>query len=288
MNNNTIIKICEVIDINDTTDGERIKVKLMPEDSGKKISDIPYAFPLLPKHLHIKPKIGEAVLVILSNVSNGNSVRYYVGPIISQPQFLENDNFINSLSTYPGSFIEPDIAPSTIPESQGAFSKDDDIAIYGRKKSDIILTNNDVRVRCGHRHNDKSKKGGVIFNDVDSSFMLLKHNDNETIVNENEKYTSTATIVADKINLLGNNSKEPFKTNDKDYLINDDEMKKIIERAHQLPYGDVLVDFLKLFVRTFLTHVHPYPGLPPCQTADYLETSTYDLNKILSESVRIN
>ena len=59
-------------------------------------------------------------------------------------------------------------------------------------------------------------------------------------------------------------------------------------KAHQLPYGDVLVEFLKLFVRTFSSHVHPYPGLPPCQTTDYLETTSYDLDKILSESVRIN
>ena len=68
----------------------------------------------------------------------------------------------------------------------------------------------------------------------------------------------------------------------------EDSYQKIIDKAHQLPYGDILVEFLELFRRTFLNHVHPYPGLPPCQTEDYIQTSTYDLDKILSDSVRIN
>ena len=98
MNNNTIIKICPVIDIFDETDGERIKVRMSPEDDRKNDNELPYAFPLLPKLLHIKPKIGEAVLIILTDAGNGDSIRYYIGPIISQPQYMEKDNFgINSL-----------------------------------------------------------------------------------------------------------------------------------------------------------------------------------------------
>ena len=71
-------------------------------------------------------------------------------------------------------------------------------------------------------------------------------------------------------------------------LITDDEMQKIINKAHQLPYGDILVEFLDMFVKTFAAHTHPYPGLPPCQTMDYIETTSYDLKKILSDTVRIN
>ena len=67
-----------------------------------------------------------------------------------------------------------------------------------------------------------------------------------------------------------------------------DSIQKIINKAHQLPYGDILVEFLTLFVDAFAKHVHPYPGLPPCQTSEYLETTTYDLKKMLSDSVRIN
>lgn len=284
-NKGILIKICQVIEVYDETDGERIKVKLSPEDDRKSIDKIPYAFPLLPKLLHIKPKIGEFVLIILTETDNGHSNRYYIGPIISQPQFMEKDDFlINALSLYPDSYKEPDVAPSTNADSHGAFANDDDVAIYGRKKNDIILSNDDVRIRCGSR---LKNNGDIIFNRTDPAYILLRHTDNKN-GNKNNEYRSTATIVADKINLIGNQSKEPFKTNDKKDLIDNNEMQKIIDKAHKLPYGDILIEFLEMFVDAFAKHVHPYPGMPPCQTSEYLETITYDLKKILSESVSIN
>lgn len=288
MSKNAIIKICQVVDVFDDTDGERIKVRLSPEDDKKYNNELPYAFPLLPKLLHVKPKVGELVVVILTEVGNGHSVRYYIGPIISQPQYMENDNFyINTMSLYPGSIKLPSVAPSTNVESHGAMANNEDIAIYGRKKSDIILTNDDVRIRCGSRLKDNTQKGEIVFNRTDPAFIHLKHTDHNRGEGE-DTYRSTATIVADKINLIGNQSKDPFRTNDKKDLISDDVMQKIIEQAHKLPYGDILVDFLILFVKTFAEHTHPYPGLPPCQTSDYINTISYDLNQILSESVRIN
>lgn len=284
-NKGILIKICQVIEVYDETDGERIKVKLSPEDDRKSIDKIPYAFPLLPKLLHIKPKIGEFVLIILTETDNGHSNRYYIGPIISQPQFMEKDDFlINALSLYPDSYKEPDVAPSTNADSHGAFANDDDVAVYGRKKNDIILTDDDVRIRCGSRLKNNND---IVFNRTDPAYILLRHTDNKN-GNKNNEYRSTATIVADKINLIGNQSKEPFRTNDKKDLIDNNEMQKIIDKAHKLPYGDILVEFLEMFVDAFAKHVHPYPGMPPCQTSEYIETITYDLKKILSESVAIN
>ena len=288
MKNNAIVKICQVIDINDDNDGERIKVRLNPEDNRKTNSELPYAFPLLPKLLHIKPKVGEYVLIILTECGNGYSNRYYIGPIISQPQYMEKDDFLpNTLSLYPGALKEPDVAPSTNADSHGAFAEDNDIALYGRKKNEIILSNDDIKIRCGNRTKDLSAKGGIVFNRLDPTYIHLKHTDNKRGENDNT-YRSTATIVADKINLIGNQSKYTFKTNDKKDLITDNEMEKIIKEAYKLPYGEILVDFLKLFVKTFAEHVHPYPGLPPCATDDYVKTTTYDLAKILSDTVRIN
>lgn len=285
---NTIIKICQVIDIYDETDGDRIKVKLSPEDDRKSDDEIPYAFPLLPKLIHIKPKIGEYVLVFLTEINNGYSNRYYIGPIISQPQFMEQDDVLtNVTSLYPGSYKEPDVAPSTNADSHGALAENKDIALYGRKKNDIILTDDDIRLRCGNRLKDDSVKGNIVFNRSDPAYILLRHNDSKQGEKDDE-YRSTVNIVGDKINLIGNQSKEPFRTNDKKDLITNDEIQKIIDKAHQLPYGDILVEFLTLFVDAFAKHVHPYPGLPPCQTSEYLETTTYDLKKMLSDSVRIN
>lgn len=286
------IKICQVIDIYDETDGERIKVRLSPEDDKLTDDKIPYAYPLLPKLLHIKPKLGELVLIILTKPGDGYSNRYYVGPIISQPQYMEKDDyFVNAMSLYPGSYKEPDVAPSLNPDSHGSFANNDDIAIYGRKKNDIILTDDDVRIRCGSRLKDNASKGNIIFNRSDPAYIHLKHTDNKRGEKDKE-YRSTATVVADKINLIGHQSDTPFRVNNKEHLIDDNEMQKIIEMAHQLPYGDVLIDFLDLFIKTFLSHSHPYPNMPPNPvSSDGTSLTTlreYNLKQILSDTVRIN
>lgn len=287
-----ILKICQVYDTYDETDGERIKVRLSPEDD--KVSDdrIPYVYPLLPKLLHIKPKMGEYVLVILTEASNGYSNRYYIGPIISQPQFMDDETYgYRALSLYPNSVKVPDVAPSTNPDSDGTLAREKDVAIYGRKKNDIIISDDDIKIRSGSRMFDNNAKGRLVYNRLDPAFIQLKHTDSKNPIpgDEENTYRSTATIVADKINLISHQSNTPFRTTEgKHDLITDDEMQKILEKAHQLPYGDILVDFLKQFVHTFAVHTHPYPGLAPCGTSEFIETTTYDLDKILSESVRIN
>lgn len=286
MNKGVIIKICQVIDIYDDTDGERIKVKLSPEDDRKSINEIPYAFPLLPKLLHIKPKMGEFVLIILTKVSDGHSIRYYIGPIISQPQYMEReDNLISATSLYPGALKEPDVALSTNPDSQGALVKDNDIALYGRKKNDVILTEDDVRIRCGCRVKDEN--GDIVFNRADPSYILLRHSDTKT-GDKDEQYRSSATIVADKINFISHQSNTPFKTNNKNDLITNEELQNIIDKAHELPYGDILVDFLKMFINIFLNHFHAYPGETPRCKFDIKNLSEYNFDKMLSDSIRIN
>lgn len=288
MKQGAAIKICQVIDIYDETDGERIKVRLSPEDDKLTDDEIPYSYPLLPKLLHIKPKIGEFVLIILTEPGNGYSNRYYIGPIISQPQYMDKDDYINNaLSLYPGSYKEPDVAPSLNPESHGSLANDDDVAIYGRKKSDIILTDNDLRIRCGNRLKDTSSNGELVFNRTDPAYIHLKHTDNKR-GEKNKEYRSTATIVADKINLIGHQSNTPFRVNDKEELIDDNEMQKILNKAHQLPYGDTLIEFLDLFLKTFSKHVHPYPNMTQCDDGSLKKLIEYDLNQILSDSVRIN
>ena len=289
MRNGVILKKGEVIDVYDNNDGERIKVRISPEDDRiKDDNKLPFAYPLLPKMLHVKPKQGESVLIILTEVNNGYSDRYYIGPLISQPQFMDGDKFgVDSFSTYSDSFKEPDIAPSTNADSQGALVNNNDIAIYGRTKNDIILTDNDIRIRSGSRLKDTSVKGHLVYNRTDPAYIHLKHSDNKR-GEENDTYRSTATIVADKINLLSNTSKYPFKLTDKNDLISDNEMQKIIESAHALPYGDKLVEFLNVFIDAFISHTHPYPGMIPDQTMAYNAVADYPLETILSNSVRIN
>lgn len=282
--NSYIMRVCEVISIDDNTDGDRIKVRLMPEDRGLSNGELPYVFPLMPKLIHVKPKVGEAVLVICMDMNNSHTNRFYIGPIISQMQHLGKCDYNYDASTLlSGGIKEPERALSMNAETNGAFPKDNDIALIGRKNSDIILTDNDLRIRCGARKVIDSKKEEISFNTEDPAYILLTYNDNGAY--DNTK--SSVNIVADKVNILSHKSLNDYNLTDSDNLIPNEELNRIIESAHELPYGDKLVEFLKLFVNAFKTHTHPYAGLPPCSDSTYKAVDNYNLNDILSKHIKI-
>ena len=252
------------------TDGERIKVRLLPSDKYKSIDNIPYAFPLLPKLIHVKPKINESVLVFVIDDNNQNSQRFYLGPIISQPQNLKMENHFDSGRLLNGAFLQPNEAPSINSETQGCFCEDDDVSLYGRGNTDIILGDKDLRIRCSSRQfslNDRD----FSFNRKNPSYIKLKeHDDLINKIGQNDSNTS-ATIVADEINLISNNGSPHFNVVNNKEQIDDEEMKKIVKDAHLLPYGDVLVDFLQKFLQMFKSHTHKYSNSPPCPDTSSLQ-----------------
>ena len=154
---NVLVRLAKVVSVEDETDGGRIKVRLLPEDAMEKSKkNLVYAYPFLPKMFHIKPKVGECVKIITAVSNDGYSKRYYIGPEISQPNhMLYEPYYLSSTAIDKGSLITPDVAPSMNPETYGAFPKDDDIAIEGRKNTGIQLTEDDVRIKAGVKVVDK-------------------------------------------------------------------------------------------------------------------------------------
>ena len=285
--NVTIFKIGKVVSLEDETGGDRIKVALLPEDSiSTSVSEIAYAYPFLPKMIHVKPKVGEAVYVFTAVANNGYTQRFYIGPIISQQSHMNYDSFnYDATSINEGSLMSPDESPEMNPESNGAYPKDEDISIEGRKNAGVQITDNDVRVKAGVKVVNQVDDRDIHFNKKNPGYVLVRYYDNEQTTGNGEQYQSVATVVADKINLINS---EEFKTTDAEELISETEMKKIIDKAHKLPYGDVLIEFLDLFRKALLTHVHPYPTLPPCVDAQLGIVQNYDLNKILSDTTKIS
>ena len=283
--------IGEVITVVDEYDGERIRVRIRPDDNNKLDSQLPYAFPLMPKMFHVKPKIGESVFVICAG-DNSATQRYYIGPIISQPQQMYKSNYAEgSTNLLNGSIYTP--YPSQKEKTKGSFLKDDEIGILGRKNSQIVLSDNDIRIRCGASTlNPLTKEIG--FNKVSPAFLKLKYYESPQMAGNN-KFDSTATIVADEINLISNNGNPYFKTSDTDESISDDIMKNIIEKAHLLPYGDILCEMLASFFTVFKNHVHNYGPQPPIKDDTYnMFVNKYGDNAdtmkevILSKHIRIN
>lgn len=281
INNNLILRIGEVISVSDEYSGGRIKVKLA---SDKFNDNIPFAYPLLPYMIHITPKIGEAVLVVCSDITNTDATRFYIGPLIHQPQFSHYDSFFNSTSLLKGfnQATLPSIEKNA--EAEGAYPKKEEIALLGRKDTDLILGDNDVRLRCGVHLTDKNNPLKSIFNRQTPTFVKLTTHDNAL----SNKTNTTATIVSENINLISTVGTPEFTVTNSNGSISDEEMNKIIETAHQLPYGDVLIEFIKILLKAFNSHTHAYHSLPPIPDMNYVALQNFNLNDLLSKHVKIN
>lgn len=294
MQDNFIIKKAQVESITDDADGMRIKARL-PQDGDVPTADLPYAFPLLPKSFQTLPKIGEGVFIICDSLDSVKGNRYYIGPIISQPQFNEKDEYSygrgTATSLLQGGLLEPLNKISNFSETEGAFPAKESVSVIGRDSEDIEMKNGNLNIRCGIREspidNSGDLRGKVIYNNIDPTYLKLKYKKNLTS-GKGKEANSIATLVADKINLVSNKDINGFNLTDTDNLISDSEYQRLMDNLHQLPYGDKLVEFLTLLRNAVLTHVHPYPLMPPCNAGSIPTITAYNLEDILSNNVRIS
>lgn len=271
---NDIFKYGRVISVDDNMDGYRIKVHIRGVDASDfKTDDLPYAFPFLPKTFSTKPKIGEWVFII-SQDGDYTKDRFWIGPIISQSHKIKSDT-LTALSFLKSGIIAPDESPKKIKKNDGVNGEDDDTVMYGRDSTDVIAKPNEVQIRAGKTLDGKT------LNTTNPAYIQTKYN--------KSLEESTVNVVADKINLLTHKGTQDFSLITPNSLINDETYAKILEKAHQLPYGDILVEFIKLFLTAFYNHVHPYNGMKPDLTQKELKKLIdFDLNTILSNNVRID
>lgn len=300
--------IGKVISRYDEYDGGRIKVRLKNQDAQLPDSELPLAWPLLPKMFHVRPKENESVFIFCANDDPAQQ-RYYIGPIISQNQRMYKDKQdVSALTLLNGIGVSPLPAVSNEPKTFGAFGTDDDIIIYGRKNSDIILSDSDVRIRCGARLTDSSDTTKIGFNKNNPSVIKLKYHESPVSVtkplwnksqgemsdHEDKTVESSINLIGQEINIISTNGDPYVNTSytkipqSGDETISDEDIKKFIESAHPLPYGDVLLRFLHVFVKAFKNHTHKYHQLPPVPDSTFLALEKFPTDTILSKNVRIN
>lgn len=291
---------CRVESVFDENDGLRIKVRIPTVDPNERadpyLERVPYAFPLLPKHLHVNPRVGEMVLVFIQNSNAPKVGRFFIGPIISQQYMLDYDPFNYSAQVLTdGSQIGNALPiPSTNPENIGSIPDRNDIVIQGRQNCEVALKPNELRLRCGFKSmptaEDPSKR--LLNNSVSPAYIQMKYkrsfSESGRMRDDGDSFKSEINIVADRINILSHDSSTYFNLADREELINKEELKKIYELAHPLPYGDELMELLREVIRIFLNHTHPYAMLPPALNASDKNILNRDLTELLSKSVRIN
>lgn len=296
------VLLAKVISVDDEFDGGRIKARVIPDDARLSDENLPFAFPLLPKMLHVRPKVGESVFIICADDKNARSPRYYVGPLISQPQFMHQDYAEHSSSLLRGGMATESQAPSTSPTAIGAYPNNDDIAVIGRRNSEIILRETDektgtaeIDIRCGVRKDNTKMSIPAEFNELHPAYIQVKYQPygmgTEHISTNGD---SAINIVADNINLISPLSSSPsippVKKTDNDSLIDNETYQKVLNECHQLPYGDELVKFLNAFKEAFNTHTHAWVGAgqTPIPNGAYTKMNDYPMGTLLSEHVRIN
>ena len=200
-----VMRYGKVTNVDDPHGGGRIQVRTVYDNIRGENKELPWYIPLLPKMLHVRPKVGELVLVISMAAGNFDEPSFYVGPLISQEDKLFREDADGALSITSTGYIgweenprgKKGVQPTLYPNTA-------DIAIEGRKDTGIQLKDEEVRVKAGVKVVDER---GPRNNTSNPAFISLKYYPKNDVFKEG--YKSTATIVADKINLISTLSDDP-------------------------------------------------------------------------------
>lgn len=280
-------------------DGLRIRAEFEDSDFPTEVKEIPWAFPLLPKTFQSIPKVGEAVIVLYHDGNEGQ--RYYIGPIISQPQFHTYAKKKNATSLLKPNETAPLERISDNKNTNGSFPKANDIAVVGRGGEDVILRYNDntkeseIQLRAGIRGEPTNEPnpnmvGNIIFNGTDPAYIQMKYKAGLASKQDHEA-NSIINMVANRINIMSNKDDNiAHNLRDQDDMISAEKMDEIMENLHQVPMGDKLVELLKIMKGCIMHHVHPWAGMEQCgDWGGYIsKLDGYDIDSILSKYVRIS
>lgn len=303
------VQIGEVVSVDDPFYLGRIQVRIKGSrsrggDDGILDADLAWAFPLIPKFVSTQPQPKEAVFIFVFGKDKQHADRLYLGPIISQPQQLAFDPlYITAMAGFTFGSTKPQVSVATIPQLKGVFPDPADVSIQGRYNTDITQKTNEIVLRAG-KFETVAISGNnpfpFIYNTKTQGYIQIK-NDVVTVPKtdqQDEEKGSVTNIVSNKINLLTHKDGSPrFDLTNSDNLISDAELANILDAAHQLPYGDIVLQYLILMKEALFAHVHNGNGNPATDLtasgnkqalADF-KSKADDLEKqMLSKNIRIN
>lgn len=259
--------------------------------------------PLLPKHLNIVPIEKEAVLIFTFSSENKEDDVYYIGPIISSPDRLNYDaGYGSGLANFSFGTTTESKDISANPNAVGIYENPSNVVIDGRQNTDLVQRDNEVLIRAGKFvYNEPTQ-----FNKTNPAYIQIKHNQSVTNPETGrQEKISVNNIVANKINLLTYKDGSP-EFGDLTYVnkdtgvaeyINEDELNRILETAHPLVFGDLLVEYLRLFKKALVNHVHNGNGNKPTDRTDgggtlplddFIKKAEALEKRMLSKNIRIN
>ena len=282
----------------DGYDGLRVRAEVPSDNHPALLTDIPWAFPLLPKTFQSIPKCGEGVFVFMKDKTDQ---RYYIGPIISQSQYFDYCSKDNGTTLFKQRSKLPLEKISNVDSTRGALPHWTDVAVIGRGREDIALKydgttkESEIDLRAGIRgeatnSDNPNLIGNVIFNGTDPAYIQLKYKQG-LVTGEKHQANSIINLVANRINIMSNKDNNvAHNLGDKDSLVVESKMDEVMDKLHPVPMGDKLVTLLKLIKGAIMHHVHPWAGMEQCGdwSGFIKELEGYDIDSILSEYVRIS
>jgi hypothetical protein len=299
---------------NADTHAIRVRIVGSQYDNDTTDDELPNCFPLLPKHLNFVPQKDELVLVFLGGKDEKHSDRFYIGPIVSREEKMGKDTAdTTAASNYEIGIAQPAQQIERIPSAKGVYEDPFNVVIEGRNNTDVIQRENEVLIRAGkfklnNRLSYNSKNPGYIqlkFNQKFNEQELDEFNiGNGTQKSDKPSFVTVTNVVSEKINLLTYDKGNTYGLTDKGdkdkgaaVYITDDEMNNILNNAHPLVFGDILLDYLKAFRNAFETHVHDGGRLiaedktdkpDPTPVGDFKAKAKDLETKMLSKNIRIN
>jgi len=268
------IYYAEVISIDDPTDGGRIKARIDFFDNEVLNEDLPWAYPLIPKFFHAYPKVGEIVRIFIEDIRYPKRSRFWMGSVISQPHKINFDSIYTAQSTTDMALTNPEKAPSTFPDAEGVFPKKTDIALVGRKNTDIILRNNEIHIRTGKHFDGEPLKLNIL---NPSTFSQVFEEDDGD-------FRSSTVVLSDKIALISHDGNPKFRASELDKEDRDD----IFERGHPLARADVLVKAMNIMRNAIIQHIHGYATIPPDKNDVINELENINFEAIIQKNIVIN
>lgn len=293
---NKNIYMAKVIDVQDDKNVGRIKVYIDGIDQSN--NDLPYAYPLMSRIVHIMPQVGELVLVFFADAkkekeSQKLSNRFWIGPLISN---YENINFdtqdltasqSSNVLTYTNlsdplqnksknkKNTEREIFPVDN-ETPPLINNLNEVSIIGRNNTDIVQSENKIKLRAGkHKKNKPTEK-----NNQNPVYSVLE------FIDENTSYGLTA---GDEIYLVSHKGRFKFKK-----TLTKDDIADLKQNSQSMLYGELTVQYLKTLTEVFLNHIHSHPQVPPTYgaTSPYkiedLRKQLQNIENLLAKNLKIN
>lgn len=279
----TPIKSIHLGKVVEVMDNHRIRVRIKGLDTRITNKSLPICYSLMPMHIHILPKKDEIVRIILSDVATPYDERLWIGPLITNYEYLEEQsyNYGDEITLDEKSFSElsAPIDRSNYPNSSGVFpNKDasvDEQKLLGRGNTEITIGKRIVELKAGKHEKDDISKSNT-------KNPALIH----TRISNDGKST-TSLITADTILLLSHKG-NPLLTPIRKEEITDNDLENMFKEAHPLPFGDTLLSFCELVRDAIIEHAHPESGMPPLKTSAINKLLNFDLVSFLSKTVKIN